>query len=431
MEEDLAVCSGRTTKNMILLLWIASAAILVILFLYRKLLEYLDVLAWDAAKGRMVRDDSIKDRPPLFTVVKGWVLTGICPDDWGVESIFHMLIHRPIYFWQYFKLIMYYLPRDFARRYIFGQDVSDQLILNLVLNTPLVLLCETDTTGELVTYRCEGCGKGIFVDVDKRSDCMIDGSTLVIQFRSGRIESAVTGKGQLVVAGKWLTRNEILADALYRTAVLWAHTHIHMAGERCAADIARKQIDILKPSALHCHSVHAGLFHGSHSPFDEKLTFLSWVVNRKDVSVSSLAGKIPHNFGRIKTTAKKFRYFNYLLRAHGVTMKILKKYNLAHVINVDDFFALVVMHDLDHAIGCQAFSSQVPLRANVEHGRFQYYLSMYQNLVIQHFYSPPIINPLWSMLIKDSTNPLFQDLHRDLARLDPELAGFASYNLSY
>lgn len=440
MENDLTVSCERNTfdiirferssDNIMFLVGIALSSMLVFLFLYRKLLEYLDVLAWEAAKERMVRDDAIKDRPPLFTVVPGWLFTGIVPDDWGVENIFHLLVHRPVYFWQYFKLITYYLPRDFARRYIFRQDVSDRVLWDLVLNTPLVLLCETDSTGELVTYRCEGCSQEIFVNVDKRSDCMIDGSSLVIHFRSGRIEGAVTGNGEPVTAGKWLTRNEILADALYRTCLLWAHPLTHVAGERCAGDIARKNIEILYPSALHCHSVHAGLLHGSLSPIQNELTFLSWLVNRREVSTSGLVNKIPHNLHRIRAP-KKFRYFNYLLRAHAVTIKILKKYNLAHAIDADDFFALVVLHDLDHATVCQAFSNKIPLRANFEQDRFHFYLSMYQNLVIQNIYSPPIVNPLWSMLIKDSTNPLFTDLYRELARMDPEFAAYASYNLSY
>jgi hypothetical protein len=431
MELAFAVSSGQSGYNTMVLHGVALASLLVFLVLYIKLLEYLDVLAWKAAKERMVRDDAIKDRPPLFTEVrKGWVFTGIGPDDWGVENIFHLLIHRPVYVWQYFKLLTYYLPRDFSRRYIFRQDVSDQVILNLVLNTSLVLLCETDSTGELVTYRCESCGNGIFINVDKRSDCMIDGSTLVVHFRSGYIESAATGEGQPVTAGKWLTRNEILADALLRTLALWAHPQTHVAGERCAGEIGRNQIDILSPSGLHCHSVHVGLLHGSLSPIQKELNFLTWVVNRMAVAVNGLANKIPHNLHRIKTP-KKFRYFNYLLRAHAVTIKILKKYNLAHVINADDFFALVVMHDLEHASLYQAFCDKVPLRANHEQDRFHYYLSMYQSLVMNYIYVPPIVNPLWSMLIKDSTNPFFQDFYRELARIDPEFAGYASYNLSY
>jgi hypothetical protein len=427
MDEDSVCYSGRNFNDTILLIVIS---LLIVLFLYRKLLQYLDHLAWEAAKERMVQGDAIKDPFPLFTVVEGRVLTGMSPNAWGVENIFQMLIHRPIYLWRCVTFITYYLPRDFARRFIFHLGISDQVLLDLVLNTLLVMLCEIDSTGELVTYRSDGCNKGIFINGDTRSDCVIDGSTLVIHFRSGRIESAVTGFGGPVTAGKWLSRNEILADALHRTVGLYCHPQVHMAGERCAGDIARKQIEILYPSALHCHSLHEGLLHGPNSPICKELNLFSFRVNRLEALFNGLSVTIPHNFDRIKMP-KKFRFFNYLLRARNVTINILKKYDLLHVINIDDFFALVVMHDLDHANLYQFFSNKLPLHASLEQDRFHYYLSMHQNLVMCQFYTPPIVNLLWPMSIKDSTHPLFQDLYRELARIDPEFAGFASCNISF
>ena len=107
---------GQITSHTVFLFSIAFTSLLIALSLYRKLLEYLDILAWEAAKERMVRDDALQDRPPLSTqahidsVRKGWVFTGIAPDDWGVENMFHALLHRPVYFWKFFKLITFYLP---------------------------------------------------------------------------------------------------------------------------------------------------------------------------------------------------------------------------------------------------------------------------------------------------------------------------------
>jgi hypothetical protein len=114
-----------------------------------------------------------------------------------------------------------------------------------------------------------------------------------------------------------------------------------------------------------------------------------------------------------------------------VVSKILLKYNLAQEINVDDFFALVIMHDLDHITGYRAFWNEVPLRPSNETSFLMFFVSMYQNCVQQQLWTPPIINPFWSMYIKDSTQPFFQELYRGLEKIDKDLAGLARFSITF
>jgi hypothetical protein len=407
-------------------------AILVILMLcalaYRILLQYLNEMAWPAAVQRMKVQGTSGAKTDPFTVTPGWTFLSQSPAYWGIENTFHCLVHLPVYVWRYIALICYYLPRDAQRRYFRGETVSDKVLWDFITDTVLMLLCDIDSSGEILTYRCEGCSKGIFTN-GTRDDCMIDGTTLVLKMKNGIVLSAKTKDGP-VLDGKWITRNEILADALARTEALWGHTLIHYSGERSAASIARLEVDILKPCALHTHSIHDALLHSPVGPLTKTWTpFTSWLNRMEDVA-NGLEGMMPHQLHRIKDP-RKFKVFNYMLRAHGVVSKILLKYNLAQEINVDDFFALVIMHDLDHITGYRAFWNEVPLRPSNETSFFMFFVSMYQNCVQQQLWTPPIINPFWSMYIKDSTQPFFQELYRGLEKIDKDLAGLARFSITF
>ena len=139
---------------------------------------------------------------------------------------------------------------------------------------------------------------------------------------------------------------------------------------------------------------------------------------------------IPHSMDNIRNP-NKFRVYRYFLKAHGVVHKLFRKYKLHDKLNVDDFFALVVMHDADHLMGYKVFWDSVPLRASTEHSLRSYLMSMYRNCLHQQFWTPPIINPLWSLYIRDSREPFFQELYRDLARIDREMADMARYSITF
>lgn len=309
----------------------AFSFIVGILILYRIVLEQLNELAWYAAVDRMKRDDATKKRPVLFDYTFGWTFIGIAPPKWGIENCFHSLIHIPAYTFRYIRLLVWILPRDAFRRYILRQRVTDKLLYDFITHTMLIMLCETDETGNKLTYKCENCCKELFITKDEHIDCPIDGSTLVLVFENEKIVEARTADGP-VNAQKWLTKNEIICDALAITMSLWAHSLIHVAGERCSAQIARLQVEALKPCALHTFSIHDALLNSPISAIRANHPFVAW-PNRLRSGVWNLHNMVPHDLTRIKTP-KKFRCYNYFLKAHGVVAKLLKKHKLSHLINV-------------------------------------------------------------------------------------------------
>ena len=143
---------------------------------------------------------------------------------------------------------------------------------------------------------------------------------------------------------------------------------------------------------------------------------------------ASLKSMIPHN---VKSIPNKFRVHQYYRKAHVVVQRLFRKYNLNGKIDVNDFFALVVMHDADHINFYKSFCDRVPLRASNEHSVCSFYWSMYRNCILQQFWVPPIINPLWPLYIRNSREPFFQELYRDLARIDRELADMARYTITF
>ena len=405
--------------------------VLLLLCAYRAVLQILQKLAWHHAVRRM-QDNADLKHPKPFGVVPGWGFHTKSPSYWGVEIMFHSLVHVPVYSFRFFLLFVYYIPRDAIRRYVLRRDVTDQILWDFLTNTTLILMCETDESGDTITYRCRGCNPRLFIKGDPSTDCPIDGSTLTMVMRNGVLLSAYTAGNVPVTARKgWLTRNEILADALARTHGMWAHALVHHAGERCAAEVARMELTMLKPCALHTHSLHDGLIHSPIGPTTKHRTPLTSYPDRIDALVASVDTMLPHEWYNIKTPGK-FRYLKYFLQAHGVVRKLFRKYGLSNKLSVDDFFSLVVLHDADHLLGYQVFWDRVPLRGSNDSSWAAFYASMYQNALHQQFWTPPIVNPLCdSMYLRDSKEPFFRELYRELARIDVEIANMARYSITF
>ena len=161
--------------------------VVVLLLAYRVVLEQLNEMAWFAAVERMKRDDATKKRPVLFDYTYGWTFIGISPPKYGVENMFHTLIHLPAYTYRYIRLLIWILPRDAFRRYVLRMKVTDKQLYDFITHTMLIMLCDTDETGDILTYKAESCCKELFITKDEHVDCPIDGSTLVVVFNKGVI----------------------------------------------------------------------------------------------------------------------------------------------------------------------------------------------------------------------------------------------------
>ena len=412
--------------------WGQSLALFIaVSIVYKILLWKLTDLAWLASIERIQRDDEYNNkastspiptltRPKPYSVVEGWTLAHMSPSYWGVESWLQFLVHTPCYVWRICGVFVYWLPRNLLRRYLLRQSIRDQDIWNLITQTSLFMLCDMDETGTKLSFRGEPCTKPIFINNKERREALLDGSSLVLEMELQQqpdgsnmavIIQAHTDAGDIRDDVKWMAKNEIIFDLLMRTATMWVHPQSHVGSESCASSISRHKLNVLKTGALFTHSLHDGLLHGPLSPLSDTPIFRS-AGPGVHITVAGLKHRIPHDFHhRIKAPRKSVPLLDYYIKAHSKVARHLLKHKIAHLVDVNDFFAATVVHSTDHFTIYNVLD-KLPARPAYNDGHVSWWLSIIENTMFDQVWTKPLMNPFYSEFIKDSDTPFYQELYK-------------------
>ncbi len=407
--------------------------------MYKCVLAILVGLAWESAQSRVKQMKDGMSRPRMAAVESGWAFFSIAPPAFGVETLLMFLVHKPIYIYRILDAVLYRVPRDLIRRFVLLQVICDEDIWDVVTQSSLMLLCETDKSGSVVIFRGDSCISTLFGSNGHPHRAMlVDASTIEIRMRDRHIESATTADGP-IQGTKWFSRNDIIMNIIHEYLVMWVHTTTHLASERNAATVAMTGLRKIGPAALFTHSLHDGLLNSPLSPL-RNIPVIRYPTNcsRDGVYRDCLYNlalahpKPPHFLHRIKAPSA-FKCFEYCMKAHGLVRKLLKQHQLTSVINVDDFFAATILHHVDHVMIYRVMD-RVPsysFCSGMNENWGSYLLSMVEHTVFNTMWAQQIENPLFSERIINSALPFYQELAEGLIALNPDLGRFASPSCSY
>jgi hypothetical protein len=182
-------------------------------------------------------------------------------------------------------------------------------------------------------------------------------------------------------------------------------------------------VTVLSPGALFTHTHHDGLLADRSRHF---LMVLSFVI---PFQINMMGGLQSSRIGSL-TSSKRFGApaafltFNYYHCAHPKVVRLLRKHKLHDDVDANAFFAASVMHGVDHTMAYRVMN-QFPLRASynilVPPGGCQWCLARALPNVV-----------FFSTCAKDSAPlPIFQELHRELALIDSELADMTTSSTSF
>lgn len=312
---------------------------------------------------------------------------------WDIDHLRHLMLQTPTYF-------LSFVPRAAASLWdLVHMQVPDQgHCIRFILNTSLALLVRTpdDVTFEL-SYRDSKMRK---LDDERRF------KDLLVIFTLDEIE-------RFELNGEAVTDPEDMLGILAIFLSCGTHTKSHIMGERSVCEIRDKDIKELRRSTWTTLSTDHAVLNSMFSPIRSNMYGFHMDIDSL-IEESKNNSTVQHNFIRTKSV-RHSQFFSFLVRAREILGAHLQRRGIPA--NLEYLFNGMIVHPVDHYM---AYRSLYGLRFSFSHIKTTWLV--FRAFLFRHLFLRGVLNPIAPNLISTINEPFYQDLYRDLAAVDPELA---------
>jgi hypothetical protein len=312
---------------------------------------------------------------------------------WDIDHLRHLALQTPTYF-------LTFLPRAVRSLWdlLHMQVPSQQHCIRYILDTSLALLVRTadEVTFEL-SYRDSKMRK--LDDLRKFKD-------LRVVFTLDEIKT-------FELNGEPISDPEDMLGILVIFLSCGTHTKSHIMGERSVREIRDKGIKELRRSTWTTLSTDHAVLNSMFSPIRSNMYGFHMDIDSL-IEESKNNSTIGHNFLRTKSV-RHSQLFSFLVRAREILGEHLRRRGIPA--NLEYLFNSMIVHPVDHYM---AYRGLAGLRFSCSHVKTTWLV--FRSFLFRHIFLRGVLNPLFPNLISTINEPFYQDLYRDLAAVDPELA---------
>jgi len=323
-----------------------------------------------------------------------------------------VISHLPVFFRRYLVLCLFTLPYLALKvcfssllkgRWYYKPNITDDQIFDYFTNSVLVLICDINNEEGTLTLK-----------TPKEFPLVSDAG---LKYADFNIELNIKDKkiNKASLAGKDLTGdNDLISTLVINLVVHWGHAVGHVISEKSAREIAAKKVDTLKLSNRFVTGLHDALLYSIYSPFESGQFFSSGINPESLIESLKFDAKLVNDDGKMQ-----FRYYRFVHLSEPLIGKHLEKHDLN--VNANDLFQNMVKHSVEHYL---SYKTAGKISAWTMDGS-KSVRSYYTSKIFWSIWMPDLSG--WVVQEKigkldEKKHPFYTGLHRDLTKIDKELA---------
>ncbi len=320
---------------------------------------------------------------------------------WDVDHVRHLALQSPSYVAAFARGVAHS-----CRDYALARTPTPAVVISLILETSLVMLVRTLDDGAY-ELRYEGSR------IRKRDDAR--------RFGALRVTFTTRDVRAFELNGEPVDDVEEMVSLLVVFLSCGSHTKSHVMGERSVAEIRRKGVRALRRSTWSTLSTdHAVLnsplspirsdFYGFHMDID---SLIDESKNLATIQHHALRGAPPPS-----------QFLSFLVRGRGLVARHLAEKGID--VDPEALFNAMLVHPVDHYM---AYRCLTDVRFSISDRRTP--AKVFGAFLFRHMFLRGVLNPVAPNLLSTIDEPFYQDLYRDLLKVDPELAAHATACVMY
>lgn len=312
---------------------------------------------------------------------------------WDLDHLRHLMLQTPTYF-------LSFLPRAAASLWDLRnmREPTQRDCIRYILDTSLAILVRTS---DEVTFELSYRGSRMRKLDDVR------------QFRDLRVVFTLEEIKTFELNGEAVTDPEDMLGVLLIFLSCGTHTKSHVMGERSVREIRDKGIKELRRSTWTTLSTDHAVLNSMFSPIRSNMYGFHMDIDSL-IEESRNNSTIQHNFIRTKSV-RHSQFVSFLIKAREILGSHLQRRGIPA--NLEYLFNGMIVHPVDHYM---AYRNLAGLRFSFSHVKTTWLV--FRAFLFRHIFLRGVLNPLFPNLISTINEPFYQELYKDLAALDPELA---------